>query len=136
MPPPADTTIDPSVPSKHVGSVSLVTAIVTAGGLDAYGSWAELIAATTEDRVWCVVSMFQHRSSRRAELDIGVGAGGSEVPIMAALPFFKSNGDQEGVTYSAYHYFPISVPSGSRIAARIKDNSVQLTPFTVGAFVT
>lgn len=131
-------TISDETPPSTVSltSDSSGVVIVTAGGLDAYGAWAELIAATTEERGWIVVSMFQHRSSRRAELDIGIGSPGNEVPIMNDLPFFKSGPDQEGVTHSVYHYFPISVPSGTRISARVKDNHASFTPYTVGAFVT
>jgi len=109
--------------------------IVSAGVVDTYGAWAELIAATTERRRWIVVSMFSPTGVRQGELDIGTGSAGNEVPIMKDLPFFKAFNDG-GVCSSVYHSFPIDVPAGTRIAARVKDDNVNTTPYTVGAFVT
>jgi len=109
--------------------------IVSAGVVDTYGAWAELIASTTLRRRWIVVSMFQDIAFRPAELDIGIGSAGNEVPIMKDLPFQKSDGD-DGVSSSVYFSLPIDVPAGTRIAARVKDDNVNTTPYTVGAFVT
>ena len=109
--------------------------IVSAGAVDAYGAWVELVAATTEQRRWCVVSLFSSVGVRQGELDIGTGSAGNEVPIMKDLPFFKAFNDG-GVISSVYHNFPINVPAGTRIAARVKDDNVNTTAYTVGAFVT
>ncbi len=111
---------------------------VVSGGLNAYGSWVELIAATTLQRGWMVVSLFTPTSSAEGELDIGIGAAGLEVPLMNDLAFKKSasGGANQGVTFSTYIYFPVTIASGTRIAARVKDNNASTRNYTVGVFVT
>lgn len=112
--------------------------VIIACGLPAgqYGSWFELIAATSVQRGWMVVSMFTSIQNREIEMDIGIGSGGNEVPLMNDLAFKKSDQISGGVTHSVYIYFPIDVPEGTRISCRAKDDSIFATVITVGAFVT
>lgn len=110
--------------------------IVVSGGLDAYGAWVELIAATTVARGWMVVSLFSIFGLKTAELDIGVGSAGNEAPIMNDLAFLKSTTGNRGVTFSTYIYFPVEIALGARIAARVKDNDASTRAYTVGVYVT
>ncbi len=110
---------------------------ITNGELLTYGDWVELIPATTQQRGWMVVSLFGLTVDRQGELEIGTGIEGSELTIMKALAFQRSSQSGElGLTFSAYPYFPVNIPAGTRISGRIRQNNAGSDDYIVGVFVT
>lgn len=84
------------------------------------GSWAQLIAATTNDTFGLIVNINSNNASaasRETVVDIGIGAASSEVVL---IPNLICGGAQAYNTGGGgfWYYFPIWIPAGTRIAAR------------------
>ena len=79
------------------------------------GSWTELIASTDADTTWLhvrtIISTFNSVDTSFL-LDIGTGASGSETVRIANVGVGYSSSASPGFI------FPLSIPSGTRIAAR------------------
>jgi hypothetical protein len=86
---------------------------VTAGGsANTKGSWVQLVAATEITTKWLAVAMSIAASPRDFSTDIGIGAGGSEVVLIPSISFA---GEDLGQILGP---FPVTIPKGTRIAAR------------------
>lgn len=95
--------------SQGIGGVSDTSAA------HSKGAWTQLIASTGVDAAWVSFSYRPQTVGRVHLIDLGVGAAGSEIPILSNIPhFYNSTLAQTfgGVTV------PLHVPKGSRIAAR------------------
>jgi len=100
-------------------SSSLGTAVTCAGSANTKGSWAQLVASTPNDTVFVDVVIYFNASAfsaagQQLAVDIGVGAGGSEVVIANNLMNVPGYTLKTGVHYA----FPLAIPAGTRIAAR------------------
>jgi hypothetical protein len=79
------------------------------------GSWSQVIASTAAQGSWLHVlcSGFNTAATNTASLiDIAIGASGSEVAIISNVAVGGSAG--------LYFNFPVQIPSGSRLSARIQ----------------
>lgn len=104
-------------------------------GAGAYGAWAQLFAATTQDTYGILINVNSNTGSAASRgTVIGIGwdeSGGTsytarvEGLLCGGAAAYNTGGS--GVWY----YFPIFIPAGSRIAAR--GNSTVATAFRVGA---
>lgn len=100
--------IDKSAPTSSRG-------IVAGLGSAAKGSWAELIASTSQPTSALLVTASRaSQSTERLLLDIGVGAAGSEIVVAGNLLAMSS----VVIPGCAAWRFPVSIPAGSRISAR------------------
>lgn len=132
------TTSDETMPlivSSTVNSSGLVDVFSDGPGND-FGLWHEMIDSTTEVRGWMVVSIFKRIHDEFAEMEIGLGPNGLEGTIWKGPPWFKRGGNQNGVVYSTYHCFPVSIPIGTRISARVKDDDSNQFGYRTGIIVT
>lgn len=82
-------------------------------------SWYELSASSPFDASGIIVhashySGFNANNSAGHLIDIGIGAAGSEIVLIPDLMFSAQPFGKDSPAY----YFPISIPAGSRIAAR------------------
>ncbi len=105
------------------------TTITGAGSANTKGAWIQLTASTTADSCFMLVTIyFNETTSVTTEmvLDIGVGAGGSEQVVVANLFTIGR--------YPRIYGFPISIPAGTRVAARSQSTVAGDT--TIGAGVT
>ncbi len=85
---------------------------LTTGNVGLPGTYVQLIAATAQDSTW--ITIFLNSVAGAAfYIDIGAGAGGSETAICNNITF---RGSSSGV--QSYYSFPLSIPAGTRIAAR------------------
>jgi len=84
------------------------------------GSWSEITSGLTYPFYAMTVHCLWSNSYRGFLLDIGIGAGGSEVTIIENLHMTETtnNGDQNFTVH-----FPIYVAEGTRIAARAQTDS-------------
>ncbi len=104
--------------SNSLSSPSRGTSVTGANG--SYGSWVQIIASTTYDACWMTVRIWPtNGSSTRTFTQIGVGAGGSEVVLANDLYATSST---SGTVFTEY-WFPVSVPAGTRLAARCQQNA-------------
>jgi len=79
------------------------------------GAWSQIIASTSAQGSWLHVncSAFNTTATNTASLlDIAIGASGSEVAIISNVAV--------GGAASTYFTFPVQIPSGSRLSARIQ----------------
>ncbi len=111
------------LPSLMGTEVSFPTAgvIVTASGTaHTKGSWAELVATAPFDVLMLAIAGYGTATSTidTSQLfDIGVGAAGSEKVVIANIPTGNST---LGLDNAAPAYFPVAIPSGSRISGRLQ----------------
>jgi hypothetical protein len=94
------------------------TSAASSATANTYGAWVQVIASTTEDYyvtgVSCALVYLASGSLDYYQLDIGLGAAGSEV-TKAIIGIVGSNGQAVALP------IPLKIPSGSRIAVRIAD---------------
>ena len=79
------------------------------------GAWSQIIASTSAEGSWLHVSCsaFNTAATNTASLlDIAIGASGSEVAIISNVAV--------GGASATYFTFPVQIPSGSRLSARIQ----------------
>ena len=79
------------------------------------GAWQQVIASTAAQGSWLHVncSGFSTNATNTASLlDIAIGASGSEVAIISNVAVGGAGG--------VYFTFPVQIPSGSRLSARIQ----------------
>lgn len=114
----------PNMPLIHGGvgfgqthATSTFGTALTAGVSDAKGSVVELIAATDHDAHWIEVMVGGQTASIACSLDILIGASTEEVLIPNLTWFGRSN------DAGARWLFPIFIPKGSRLSARVATNS-------------
>ncbi len=92
---------------------------------DTKGSYAQLVASTTADIKKLVVIVSnqgnQVPASATFEMDIAIGSGGSEQVIIDNI-FFETTALTDTIFPKAFE-FPISIPSGSRLAARARSST-------------
>lgn len=81
------------------------------------GSWAELIASTTFDITELRLQILPQNTFRAYLIDIGIGAGGSEVVLVPNLYVDWTQGIGTVV------HLNLSIPAGTRIAARCQCDS-------------
>lgn len=92
---------------------TLITAHAT---VNTKGSWTELAASTAGTASWIDVEIAALSSTARILVDIGLGASGSEVVLLGNLHFDGSAANSDNAVYR----FPVAIPAGSRVAARIQ----------------
>lgn len=84
----------------------------------ALGAWTELIASTSADATWALVTIAGLSGSgtdTRALVNIGVGAGGAEQIVIDSL-----NAGSTGGSVSVAVAIPVAIPAGSRVAAQMR----------------
>lgn len=105
-----------------LGSYGRAVTVTAHATPHAKGAWTEIIAATSADATHLVVAPYGTSASAtdtRALLDIGVGAAASEVAILSEIPA-GFIGASLGESNSMAITFPVSVPKGSRVSARLQ----------------
>lgn len=111
------------------------TAVVASGTAHAKGAWTQIVAATSETWrgfILIVGQRFTAATDSSSLLDIGIGAEGSEVVVLADVPV--------GYQLGASVPIPLEIPAGVRVAMRRQDavggnsTAYALHPFTGTAF--
>lgn len=99
-------------------SDTMGTALTASGSIHTLGTRVELVASTTYEAEWCritFINSFTTATLTDQLTNIYIGAGGSEVPLIANLQSGWSATVTVGVP--AAYWFPIRIPLGSRISA-------------------
>jgi len=99
--------------------------ITAAGSADTKGSYVELVASTPFDASGMLVAVGPQPAANWGNeglIDIAVGAATEEVliPNLVESGSFWSGSHNTG--QGGYHYFPVAIPAGTRIAARWQSN--------------
>lgn len=131
----SDFTVSESLPASETWGVSAAASggtVVTGAGANAWGSWTELKSSTGIAATFLIVTAADPNGGNQIDVDIGVGASGSEVTVVQAL-FLRSDGNLRNT--SAVYALPIAIPSGSRVSARIRGATASRTArVTIQAF--
>lgn len=90
---------------------------MTAGGANTKGNYVVLSASTPFDCQGILVWMVDPNTLEEYLIDIAVGAGGVEEVIVENLSYCTGNG-----TSGFFYNIPVSIPAGSRVAARAQCN--------------
>lgn len=104
---------------------------VDPGGVsDTEGAWSELSSALTNPVEWGVVSIGSRNNGNigllsSARLDLGVGAAASEVVVVQDIPL--KAGTVNDMWGPCLHSFPLKLPAGARLAARLQSNNTDNT---------
>lgn len=97
--------------------------ILTDGALNTKGAWSEVIAAADVVEDVCLLKISIDNASTLATqylIDIGKGGAGSEIVIVANIPFASATQFNVG-QWSIL--IPVSLPKGTRVAARCQSNA-------------
>jgi len=104
-------------------SASKGTAVTSSATVNTKGSYAPIIASTAFDAAGfylVITNTAVSQADYDCLMDIAVGAEGLEQVIVSNYLYKQSNADYIGRSV----YFPISIPAGTRIAARWQQDSV------------
>jgi hypothetical protein len=86
------------------------------------GAWTQLTSGTSYDSNFAVIMLGANSNTNPQEtllIDVGIGASGSEIPILNNLPLWVY-GQYGGTFYSVA--IPLSIPAGTRISARAQSS--------------
>jgi hypothetical protein len=121
----ADTFVGLQSPSRWIDwGTNLGTSrgtTVTSGSANVKGAWAQLTAAADFTTKWLMAAYSVGGGARNIALDIGVGAGGSEVVVVPDL--YSAMGNLGGV----WGPFPMSIVGGKRVSARFASSTASDT---------
>lgn len=98
---------------------------VTAGSANTKGSWSQIVASTAHDYRELLVAADHFSNQGRGLLDIGVGGSGSEVVLIPDL--HVNFGQQNQAGKGQYWNLPVSIPAGTRLAARTQCDQASAT---------
>jgi hypothetical protein len=90
------------------------------------GGWAQVIASLDHDTYGLLININSNNASaasRNTVVDIGIGAAASEVVLIPDL-ICGNAGVYNGQGGGSWHYFPILLPAGTRVAARAQGTVV------------
>lgn len=99
---------------ENAGTGTTVTASVTT---NTKGAYTELITSTGYDADGIMVTLQQNNTVAGALMDFAIGAAGSEQIVMANVLIGQTT------RLSTYVFIPISLPAGSRVAARCQSTN-------------
>lgn len=98
------------------------TSLTAPGSVNTKGAWTQVTSSAPFDVAWMSLGI-RAAQSDFALLDIGVGGSGSEQVVIPNVPFTGNVNDIYGGPYD----YPISIPAGTRIAARYQNKSAMST---------
>lgn len=115
-------------------ATSLGTTVTTSSTSNVKGAFTQLVAATSFDACWMVVTSppGSVANSFACAIDIAVGSAGSEIVI---APNLVNPGSTFAAGQSVYS-FPVSIPAGSRISARAQGDLIAGSPDTPSVSIT
>jgi hypothetical protein len=100
------------------------------------GAWTEVIASADDDYDGVIVMPFNNLSTnaRQSLFDIGIGASGSEVVVVANSVAGATSTNGYGANRGEY-YYPVSIPKGSRVAFRVQSVATSVSVQFTSAWV-
>lgn len=125
----------PNAPSRVEASLTTTgsdgTTITASGSAHTKGSYTQLIASSAKDAFGITILIWGAQTAastnNRGLLDIAIGASSSEIDIVPNL-MYGGTATWNGTTHSpAVYYFPLYIPSGTRISARSQNVTASRT---------
>ena len=113
----------PSVDFTAAGT-NYGTTLTTSTSTNTMGAYSQLVASTTQNTSWAQISLRNTSTSRSFLVDIAVGSAGNEIILINNL-LFTVNATPQARMISIL--IPLTIPAGSRIAARAQASAVPTT---------
>jgi hypothetical protein len=111
----------PSAGSAANAANSLGISVPAHASANTKGSWTQLVAATSYETSWVVVTLLEDDGTRRALVDIGVGASTAEQVL---IPNLSSEAVASASQLTPRSYvLPVAIPSGTRVSARSQNST-------------
>lgn len=104
------------------------------------GAWHEVITSVDHDSCGMILTCHSSHSGRRLLVDIGFGAAGSEFVVVPDIQVPNIDAAQFYYTQGLSAFVPLSIPAGTRVAARCQGQTstttnaveVQIYPIAMG----
>lgn len=107
-----------SILKVGTGDAGYMTAVNGAASAHVKGAWVQLVASSAYAASAIILTLLQNQFDRTLT-DLGVGGAGSEVVIVPNVMEFGGGKDRARHQYTVW---PVSIPAGSRIAARTQND--------------
>jgi len=130
----ASTTEDGVIVEDTAAGTPKLTIITSSGTANTFGAWVEHDASVSADSWIAFITIMRNTSGKGpgAVLEIGVGAGGSEVTKIRLSHKWMYDTDAGYQTPAVFSLpIPIKAASGVRIAARIADDFAEAVGYKV-----
>jgi hypothetical protein len=114
----------PAVSGYGATASSLGTNIDPGGTANTWSAWTEITAATERDHRWLILSGRYGDANGLAtswRVQVGIGAATEQVLVPDIAFSMDATSD---LVYNAVHSFPIFIPKGSRLSARVRSSSI------------
>jgi len=111
-----------------------LTSISSSATVNTFGAWVEHDASVSADSWIAIITILRYTSGKGpgAVLEIGVGAGGSEVTKIRLSHKWMYDTDSGYQTPAVFSLpIPIKIASGVRIAARIADDFAEVVAYRI-----
>jgi len=120
-----------AIESNQTTTAAGGTTVTGSATVNTKGAWTQLIASTSFDAygimVWCT-NTYVSATAADQLTDIGIGASGSEIVLIPDLLTGWVGGSGAGLPDNGgAYYFPLRIPAGSRVSARMQANQVSDT---------
>lgn len=112
-------------------AVNPYVATLTAGSANVKGAWVEVVAALAYSTAG-VLLQWKGNSTNYSLIDVGIGAGGSEVVVLPNIVGIVSMADNGWNSA----FFPLALPAGTRVACRYQAATGGLTTGVKLLFIT
>lgn len=97
------------------------TTITASGTANTKGSYTQLIASTSFDASLVLVMIDDLTAAIDYLIDLAIGGAGSEQVIASDL---IGTGGTGSISYGGHYFLPVSIPAGSRLAARCQASTL------------
>ncbi|MCI0558753.1 MAG: hypothetical protein MN733_09675 [Nitrososphaera sp.] len=117
-------------------SLTLATSVAASGSINVKGAYAQITASTTHHMKGLVIAQQSEVVTAvnvNALIDIAIGAASSEQIIISNYGIQKQNSGEIYEVRSLIHPISVSIPAGSRIAARVQADQASHT-FRIGIY--
>lgn len=107
------------------------TALDAGAAANTYGAWSQMTATTARDidalqfRLGNAGNSAPSASTCNFYLQVGFGGAGSEIPVLDGYSFATMTTGDMGRSPDVW--YPVSIPAGSRVAARIRSDITDAT---------
>ena len=106
----------------QVAAGSTGTVATASATANTKGAWAQLVSATPVNAAAIVIMLASPSAAGDYLVDIGIGAANFEATLVPNILYCGRGGDA-----CAHFRFPVGVPAGSRLVARVQSNGASNT---------
>ena len=111
-----------------IEATTLGTQLTAPGSINTKAAWTQLSASTSANCNGVIVAVLGGGADGDVLFDVGTGASSSEVVKISNIAVRATN---TSANHLNYFYFPLSITSGTRVAARYQASSTSCSLFMI-----